>query len=98
MAALHAALFICDLTPGATVLASQDLYGRDAQPLYTVFGSFGVQTVTTDFFATDQLRDTVRRVKHARAVAETISNPLLKVCDVAACVEAAREVARAPDY
>src|SRR6266852_4844766 len=27
MAALHAALFACELTPGATVLASQDLYG-----------------------------------------------------------------------
>ena len=27
MAALHAALFACELSPGATVLASQDLYG-----------------------------------------------------------------------
>src|ERR1043165_5611069 len=27
MAALHAALLACDLKPGATVLASQDLYG-----------------------------------------------------------------------
>lgn len=92
MAALHAALFICDLTPGATVLASQDLYGATLNLLYTVFGSFGVQTVTTDFFATDQLRETARRVKPRVLIAETISNPLLKVCDIAACAEAAREV------
>ena len=34
MAALHAAVLACELSPGSTILASQDLYGRD-------FGSAG---------------------------------------------------------
>ena len=42
MAALHAALFACELQPGWTVVASQDLYGATTEVLYTIFGSFGV--------------------------------------------------------
>src|ERR671912_192987 len=49
MAALHAAVFACELSPGATVLASQDLYGATTELLYNIFGSFGVNTVTADF-------------------------------------------------
>src|SRR6267143_7240602 len=49
MAALHAALFACELKPGATVLASQDLYGATTNLLFNVFGSFGIKTVTADF-------------------------------------------------
>src|ERR671917_547963 len=56
MAALHAALFACELSPGATVLASQDLYGATTDLLYNVFGSFGVKTVTADFARTEELR------------------------------------------
>src|SRR5260370_36154693 len=49
MAAIHAALFACELTPGATVLASQDLYGATTNLLLTVFGSFVISTVAADF-------------------------------------------------
>src|SRR6478752_3764592 len=49
MAALHAALFACELTPGATVLASQDLYGATTNLLQIIFGSFGIKTITADF-------------------------------------------------
>ncbi|MBA2645876.1 MAG: PLP-dependent transferase [Pyrinomonadaceae bacterium] len=90
MAALHAALFVCDLAPGATVLASQDLYGATLNLLYTVFGAFGIQTLTADFFETEKLRETAERVKPRVLIAETISNPLLKVCDIVACAEASR--------
>jgi cystathionine gamma-synthase/methionine-gamma-lyase len=92
MAALHAALFACDLTPGATVVASQDLYGATTGLLNTVFGSFGIKTVATDFSNLEQLRAAVLDAKPAALVAETISNPLLKVCDIEACAEIAREV------
>src|SRR5919109_3446710 len=37
MAALHAVLFACELHPGATVLASQDIYGATTDMLYTIF-------------------------------------------------------------
>lgn len=92
MAALHAALFVCDLAPGATVLASQDLYGATLNLLYTVFGAFGVQTLTADFFEIEKLREAARRVRPRALIAETISNPLLKVCDISACAESARDV------
>lgn len=92
MAALHAALFACDLKPGSTVLASQDLYGATTSLLNTVFGSFGIKTVATDFSNPQQLREKALEVKPAVLVAETISNPLLKVCDIEACAEVARKV------
>jgi cystathionine gamma-synthase/methionine-gamma-lyase len=92
MAALHAALIACDLKSGSTVVASQDLYGATTSLLNTVFGSFGIKTVATDFSDPEQLRAKVLEVKPSVLVAETISNPLLKVCDIEACAEIAREV------
>ncbi len=89
MAALHAALFACELTPGATVLASQDLYGATTSLLQTIFGSLGIKTVTADFSDLDGLRARAAETRPRVLVAETISNPLLKVCDIDACAEIA---------
>ncbi|HKE58769.1 MAG TPA: PLP-dependent transferase, partial [Pyrinomonadaceae bacterium] len=82
MAALHAALFACELKPGAVVLASQDLYGATTNLLLNVFGSFGIKTVTADFNDVTELRQKALELKPRVLVAETISNPLLKVCDL----------------
>lgn len=92
MAAIHAALFACELTPGATVLASQDLYGATTNLLLTVFGSFGVKTVTADFSDLDEVHAKASETKPRVLIAETISNPLLKVCDIDFCSRIAREV------
>src|ERR1700694_259575 len=92
MAALHAALFACELKPGAIVLASQDLYGATTNLLDTVFGSFGIKTVTADFSDLSALRDKAQEVHPQVMLAETISNPLLKICDIEGCAELAREV------
>jgi cystathionine beta-lyase/cystathionine gamma-synthase len=92
MAALHAALFACELTPGATVLASQDLYGATTNLLQTVFGSFGIKTITADFSDLDGLRVKANEVKPRVLVVETISNPLLKVCDIDTCAGIASAV------
>jgi cystathionine gamma-synthase/methionine-gamma-lyase len=91
MAALHAALIASDLKSGSTVLASQDVYGATTNLLFTVFSSFGVKTVATDFSDTDRLREKAREVKPQVMIAETISNPLLKICDIEAAAEIARE-------
>ncbi|HEX3183366.1 MAG TPA: PLP-dependent aspartate aminotransferase family protein [Pyrinomonadaceae bacterium] len=91
MAALHAALLACDLRSGSTVLVSQDVYGATTNLLFTVLSSFGVKTVATDFSDIDGLREKVREVKPQVMVAETISNPLLKICDIEAVAEIARE-------
>src|SRR6267154_352402 len=60
MAALHAAIFACQLAPGDTILASQDLYGATTGLLTTVFGSFGIKTVTADFNDLNALAEETR--------------------------------------
>ena len=91
MAALHAALLACELTPGAVVLASQDLYASSLELLYTIFGSFGVKTVIADFSDVENLREKVLKLKPRVLIGETISNPLLKVLDIEVCAEIAHE-------
>jgi cystathionine beta-lyase/cystathionine gamma-synthase len=89
MAALHAALFACELSPGSIVLASQDLYGATTNLLLNIFGVFGIKSVFVDFSDLTQLRAKADELKPRVLVAETISNPLLKVCDIDACAEIA---------
>jgi cystathionine gamma-synthase len=91
MAAVHAALIACDLKAGSTVLASQDLYGATTSLLQSVFSAFGVKTVTVDYSDLAQVRETAHEIRPQVLVAETISNPLLKVCDIAATAAIARE-------
>ncbi len=92
MAALHAALLACELSSGATVLASQDLYGATTNLLQAILGPFGIRTVTVDFANLDEVRSKALEIKPRVLIAETISNPLLKVCDIDAGAEIAREV------
>ena len=91
MAAVHAALIACDLKAGSTVLASQDLYGATTSLLATIFTSFGVKTVTADFSDVEAVRVKAREIRPQVMVAETISNPLLKVCDIKLVSEIAHE-------
>lgn len=82
MAAIHAALFACELTNGSVVLASQDLYGASLDLLNKIFGAFGVKVKTADFSRLDELKKQTVELKPRVLLAETISNPLLKVCDI----------------
>jgi cystathionine beta-lyase/cystathionine gamma-synthase len=91
MAAIHAAFIACDLIAGSTVLASQDLYGATTSLLNTVLSNFGVRTVHADYSDLPALREKARAARPNVLIAETISNPLLKVCDIQACAEIARE-------
>jgi len=91
MAAIHAALIACDLKAGSIVLASQDLYGATTGLLNTVLSNFGVKTVQIDFSDIAMINEKAREIQPQVLIAETISNPLLKVCDIEACVEIARE-------
>jgi cystathionine beta-lyase/cystathionine gamma-synthase len=92
MAALHAALFACELSPGAIVLASQDLYGATTNLLQTIFGTFGIKTIMADFSDLDAVRAKANELKPRVLVAETISNPLLKVFDINRCAEIAHAI------
>ena len=89
MAALHAALFACELSPGSVIVASQDLYGATTNLLLNILGSFGIKTAFADFSNPEEVRAKVSEVKPRVLVAETISNPLLKVCDLDACADIA---------
>ena len=91
MAAVHAALIACDLKAGSVVLASQDLYGATTGLLNNILANFGVQTTHIDFSDIAAVREKTREIRPQVLIAETISNPLLKVCDIEACVEIARE-------
>ncbi len=91
MAAVHAALIACDLKAGSTVLASQDLYGATTSLLNNILANFGVKTTQIDFSDIAAVREKAREIHPQVLIAETISNPLLKVCDIEACVEIARE-------
>jgi len=91
MAALHAALFACELSPGSTVLASQDLYGATTNLLLNIFGAFGIKTRFADFSNLDELRAKVAEARPRVLIAETISNPLLKVCDIDVCADIAHQ-------
>src|SRR5207253_4813217 len=75
-----------------TVLASQDLYGATTNLLQAILGPFGIKTVTLDFVNLEEVRSKAREIKPRVLIAETISNPLLKVCDIDAGAEIAREV------
>lgn len=82
MAAMHAALLACELKTGDTVLASQDLYGATTSLLLNIFNSFGIRSVTADFADLESVRTKARETKPRLLIAETTSNPLLKVCDI----------------
>ena len=89
MAALHAALFACELSSGLVVLASQDLYGATTNLLLNIFGAFGVKSVFADFSNLEDVRAKVSETKPRVLIAETISNPVLKVCDLDAIAQIA---------
>jgi cystathionine gamma-synthase/methionine-gamma-lyase len=85
MAALHASVLACELSPGSTILASQDLYGATLDLLVLLFGQFDIKTVTADFSDLPALAAKAAEVHPRVLIAETISNPLLKICDIDAC-------------
>ncbi len=92
MAALHAALLACELTTGSVVLASKDLYGSTFELLQTIFGAFGIKTLTDDFSDISALRAKAFEVQPAVLLCETLSNPLLKVCDIEEVAQIAKDV------
>lgn len=93
MAALHAALLLCELEPGAAVLAGTELYGASHTLLATLFGSFDVQTRFVDMTDLEAVKIALHAEPKPRAVLfETLSNPLIKLADVPGICAAAREV------
>jgi cystathionine beta-lyase/cystathionine gamma-synthase len=87
MAATHAALAAAELTSGATALAAEQLYGSTATLMVQVFGANGVETRFFDAYDLGAVEKKVAELAPRAVVVETISNPLLRVADVAALAE-----------
>jgi cystathionine beta-lyase/cystathionine gamma-synthase len=84
MAALHGALLLCELAPGSVVLAGTDLYGASHTLLGTLLGQFDVRARFVDVTDPQAVESALVETPRPRAILfETISNPLMKVADVA---------------
>jgi cystathionine beta-lyase/cystathionine gamma-synthase len=82
MAAIHGA--IAGFTsPGATILASRDMYGTTFALLNGPFAENGVTTVLTDMSDLAAFEEQIAEIKPAVVYVESISNPLMRVLDVA---------------
>jgi cystathionine gamma-synthase/methionine-gamma-lyase len=84
MAAIHGALLAAGARAGATVVAASDVYGATYALLGKLLATQGVTTRYVDVSDLAVVEATIQEARPALVIAETISNPLLKVADVAA--------------
>jgi cystathionine beta-lyase/cystathionine gamma-synthase len=89
MAALHAAFLAAGVRAGTTIVAGLDLYGATYSLLNQLFRELGASLVVVDVIDLAAVEQAVRQTKAVAVVAETISNPLLRVPDVAGLAELA---------
>jgi cystathionine gamma-synthase/methionine-gamma-lyase len=95
MAAIHATLLAAGLKSGERMVSSQDIYGATQALFRDVMTPLGVDTTyaaATDLAAFEKA---VQLVRPRVVFVETISNPLLRVADVAAIVGIARRAGAA---
>lgn len=91
MAALHAALLLCELQSGDTVLLARSSYGATLSLLNRILGPLGVETRLADFTDLAGLQATMQPAPRV-VLFEPLSNPLIQVADVKAISDAAHEV------
>jgi cystathionine beta-lyase/cystathionine gamma-synthase len=82
MAALHAALLAAGVRAGTTVVAGLDLYGATYSLLNQLFRELGASLRVVDVIDLPAVELAVRQAGAVAVVAETISNPLLRVADI----------------
>src|SRR5512146_2086403 len=82
MAAIHAALLSAGAQAGTCVVAALDVYGATFTLLHRLLTTLGVQVRAVDIADLNQVEDAVKKSQARIVLAETISNPLLKVADV----------------
>lgn len=91
MAAIHAAV-IGVARPGDRILASQDLYGATHALLRSHFEAIDIATTFVDILDLDAVRSTAQSLKPTVILAESISNPLIRVTDIGALAAIAADV------
>jgi cystathionine gamma-synthase/methionine-gamma-lyase len=89
MAAVHVALLAVGVRAGAAVVAAQDVYGATYALLDRLLRAQGVAVRFVDGADLEAVETACAELQPTALLAETISNPLLKVADLAALAEAA---------
>ncbi len=95
MAAIHAALLAAGARAGVTVVAAQDLYGATYALLDRLLATQGVTVRFVDVADLDAVEAALAAARPVALLAETISNPLLKVADLPRLAELALAVGAA---
>lgn len=89
MAAVHAALLAVGVRAGLAVVAAQDVYGATYALLDRLLRSQGVTVRFVDASDVEAVDVACAELKPVALLAETISNPLLKIADIATLAEIA---------
>ena len=89
MAAIHTALLAAGVRAGTAVVAATDLYGATYTLLNKILAELGVSIEMVDVTDLAAVEETLTRTRPVALIAETISNPLLKVADIPALGELA---------
>jgi cystathionine beta-lyase/cystathionine gamma-synthase len=84
MGAIHAALLAAGVRSGTAVVAALDLYGATYTLLSRLFAELGAVTRFVDVADLAGVEAALAESRPLALVAETISNPLLKVADLSA--------------
>ena len=89
MAAIHSALLAAGAKAGVSVVAALDVYGATFALLNRLLTTLGVSVRMVNVNNLDEVEAAVKETHAAILLAETISNPLLKVANVPALAELA---------
>ena len=86
-----AAVVLAHVRPGDSILASNQLYGRTVTLLGQEFRRLGISTAFVDVFDPAQVRDGLQATKAKLLLVETLSNPLLRLPDIASLAAMCRK-------
>lgn len=95
MAAIHAALLAAGVRAGTAVVAAQDVYGATYALLNRLLTTQGVTVRFVDVADLNAVAQALDELHPVALLAETISNPLLKVADLPALARIAHQAGAA---
>ncbi|MGH9414041.1 MAG: trans-sulfuration enzyme family protein [Terriglobales bacterium] len=87
MAALHAAILASGVAPGDVIVCSQEIYGGTIGLLLNVFAPLGIDIRFADLNQPEAQDQALSGPGVRLVVVESLSNPLLRVVDLAALAE-----------
>jgi cystathionine beta-lyase/cystathionine gamma-synthase len=90
MAAIHGALLGIGVRAGSAAVVARDVYGATYAMFSKLFASQGVQTRFVDITDLAQVEAACAEMRPLVILAETVSNPLLKVADIPALARIAQ--------